>query len=383
MTEGAELSDLDRLLRERLEQRGWRITRESQRGLDTDLDVEIAGALARVRLRHACVGSVVLPNLALAPAFVRIDIGAPDGQVDAWAIKLAPMATEDGPRIGYQTVAGGDWTWASAAVGMDVPATADLWRPALDQLLDKIELLRPERPTDSKRHALRSWTERVEEGSRLGLVGFISAVVLVCALFSGALALIWIVDADGRRDAPTALAISLGFALVVALTHVARRLVRSLQARRASPPDQLLPILHKLRTAGCFTGIEVTSEQWGDLPVVTKGAAGPEPGCIEVRKHALRARAPTRGAVLTLTLWICSAPAAALAECRLLPARTALLRVEGADALLALLPHGSHRDRLERAAVFRLHDHDLDGATLGALVDRVVSTVSEPRPAYR
>lgn len=54
MAQGTAPSEVDRLLCTQLSRRGWTITGASRRGLDTDLEVDLAGAPARVRFGRLC-----------------------------------------------------------------------------------------------------------------------------------------------------------------------------------------------------------------------------------------------------------------------------------------------------------------------------------------
>lgn len=142
--------EIEGVLLELLDRRGWTVTGQAGQGEDLDLEVTFGSVPGRVRLCRPAPSDAKLRFMG-TPTFIRVDFGASGASPERWgALNLTDDASEYSADVsdltvssGYQVAAGKDF------VSVVLTTHNSRWNPwpkTIQALLSRAEALRPDQP---------------------------------------------------------------------------------------------------------------------------------------------------------------------------------------------------------------------------------------------
>lgn len=372
---------------ELLEARGWSVTGSKRNGLDADVDVAFQGTRGRLRFRspfEAPPGSS--QALEPAPAFVRLDMGEPDGEPERWAVwdlYQFPHMKETPSYVAFVFHEALGTGWASLACSS---VSSHSWfnvSAILSTFLQRAEYLSPGRDEAERRKSIfdvqrRNFSAQRRKGRLVVGAAVTLALGALFAYFPLHIANT-VEVVDGAAVGGMAVSGLIGAVLLVVSFFTALPLLR----QPSKPVEGMKEIAGAMKSSGAFEAFVLTRAKKRDgLPVVVRRSGIVDEDAAPLIVSRLSATSPNHGVTLEADLCQIAWPEGTSKGDRFVPDRWLTLDLLGDASALSKIPSGPREERAADRLRWSLTGPDLDQRALADLFQSVAAALSPSGP-YR
>ncbi len=386
---------LERMVLEKLAERGWEVHEAKRDKIDLDLSVSFGQTRGSIRFRNAFDVPKGVASAESSPSFLRIDLGQPAGEPSRWAVwdHYKFPTGKSTPRYWaqiYHEAIGADW----ASVAGCSAAPQQSWYghyKVVETMLLRAEALAPSQDEDARREQIflaqrRNFSVQYKRGKEIAttIVGFaVGALCGVALYFSLSTAL-----ANAKNATQTMAAggfISLMFGIPgLALTILGITALRRLLLRPRKPLEGMDAVALTLRGTRAFSEVTLTPKKVRDgLALVVRQHGYLDEVRAPLSVGRLSASSSTHPVKVEADLCRIDRPEGSSAEAKLVPDHWLTVELSGAQAELRKLPPGPREERRREVVRWTFTGEEIDAGDVESLFLRVTSALRAGGAAYR